>query len=98
MGLQCCQEGFGNSYLGEACCSLETIPSLYRGNTRNNGNGYSSITNGVHPVYKQVDIVKHLRENKINSGVNFFLEILHLLITLHSREGLVLWETGDRNI
>lgn len=95
VGLQGIQKGLRNLGFCKACCLQEPIPSLDRSNARDNGNGYSCFSDSLDPVNKDINVVKHLREDEIDTLVDFVLEILQLELTLFGREKLKLGETRD---
>ncbi len=98
MRFQSLLELLGDDYLCETGGPLETVPSLDRRDTGNDGDGDSSGSHRVDPVDEDLDIVEHLGEDEVHARVDLVLEELHLPVAFVFGQELMLREPRDGDV
>ena len=87
-----------NLRLGEFGGADEAVPSLDGVDARDDGDGNASSADGLDPADEQVGVVKHLREDEVDTCVNLLLQPLDLLVTFGFREEHVLGEACNSDV
>jgi len=92
------QPALGDDNACEARRAHESVPSLDRSNSGDDGDRDPIAPDFVHPADEDIDVVEHLGEDEVAPGVNLLLEVLHLESELVWREEHVLRESGDGDV
>jgi len=87
-----------NRRLGELGTLQEAIPGLDGVDARDDGDSYSGLSDSLHPIDENLDIVEHLCEDEGRAGFNLLLQPLELKGEFLRGKGHMLWESCDRDL
>jgi len=77
---------------------LEAIPVLDWHNARNDGDCYTSLSNGLDPADEEVYIKEHLGKNPGATEIDFCFQMFEFQLELLWGEEGVFWKTGNSDV